>query len=388
VSPDPDRPHPPSSTIQGRGAAANLKNRFESSHYTLNPDLEDPYAPASPGPAVAPGTSPVDDPDHPRSLPLTQYLPDASKSIIAHNTSPDIPFDSSINPYRGCSHGCIYCFARPTHEYLGLSAGLDFETKILVKHDAPALLRKELLHPKWQPRLIACSGVTDCYQPIERKLQLTRRCLEVLLDFRNPVGIVTKNHLVTRDIDLLRQLAQFQCVQVHISITTLDPALTRIMEPRTSVPRDRLDAIRQLAQAGVPVGVMVAPIIPALTDHELPAILQAAKKAGALTAGYVPLRLPHGLKDLFSDWLDRHFPDRKAKVLNRVRDLRGGALNDPNAFSRMHGQGAWSEHLALSFKTYTTRFGLNERSYHVSAEHFRRPLQEGDQLSLFATPPP
>ncbi len=320
------------SPIKGRGASSNPGNRFESAHSVHDPDIE---------PAPPDSDAETAGQDDPRllHLPQTQYIPDASRSIIATNTSPDIPFKASINPYQGCSHGCIYCYARPTHEYLGMSAGLDFETKILVKHNAPDLLRKELASPKWVPQVIACSGVTDCYQPIERKLQITRRCLEVLLDFRNPVGLVTKNHLITRDIDLLRQLAAFDCVQAFVSITTLDAGLTQIMEPRTSVPRDRLRAVRELSQAGIPVGVMVAPVIPGLTDHEMPKILEAARDAGASSAGFVTLRLPFVIKDLFGDWLSQHFPDRRDKVLNRLRELHGGTLYNATAFHRMRWRG-------------------------------------------------
>jgi DNA repair photolyase len=362
--------------IKGRGASKNPGNRFESQSYAPDPAPQSPNA--------------IDDIDYtpdaeggPRRHPLTQFLSDHSKTIIATNDSPDVPFTSSINPYRGCEHGCIYCFARPTHEYLGYSAGLDFETKILVKHDAPQLLRKQLASPKWQPQVIACSGVTDCYQPIERKLQLTRRCLEVLLDFRNPVGIVTKNHLVTRDIDLLAQLAAFQCARVFVSVTTLDPHLTQIMEPRTSTPARRLDAIRKLNDAGVSVGVMVAPVVPGLTDHEMPAILEAARDAGASSAGFVPLRLPWAVKDLFSDWLAAHFPDRKEKVLNRIRMLRGGKLYDATTHTRMTGEGLWAEQFKQMFTLSTTRLGLNQRSYRMSTDHFRRPVGEGEQFSLF-----
>jgi DNA repair photolyase len=360
-------------SIRGRGVAGNPGNRFESRR-----NVDDPGAPA-PQAADDPDYSP----DAPRRHPLTQFISDHSQSIIACNNSPDVPFNASINAYRGCEHGCVYCFARPTHEYLGMSAGLDFETKILVKHEAPELLRKELSSKKWVPQVIACSGVTDCYQPMERKLLLTRRCLEVLLDFRNPVGIVTKNSLVTRDLDVLLELRKFECVQVFVSVTTLDPHLTQIMEPRTSVPARRLEAIRMLSGAGIPVGVLVAPVIPGLTDHEMPRILEAAKEAGAVGAGFVPLRLPWAVKDLFSDWLETHFPDRKEKVLNRIRSLRGGALNDPNHHTRMRGEGVWAEQIRQMFKVTTGRLELNERSYHSSTAHFRVPVGKGEQFGLF-----
>ena len=282
------------------------------------------------------------DPEAP--APQTQFFRDASRSIIAHNDSPDVGFEYSINPYRGCEHGCIYCYARPTHEYLSLSSGVDFESKIFVKLDAAKLLRKELAKPKWQPKTISISGVTDCYQPAEKKFRITRQCLEVLAEFKNPAGIVTKSHLVTRDIDLLAEMAKDNLIVVMISITTLDPDIARRMEPRAAAPERRLEALRQLTAAGVPCGVMVAPIIPGLTDQEIPQILSAAADAGARTCGYVTLRLPFAIKDMFAQWLAQHFPDRQKKVLNRIRDLRGGKLNDSNFNTRMRGQGAFADH--------------------------------------------
>ncbi|HUR46329.1 MAG TPA: PA0069 family radical SAM protein, partial [Candidatus Saccharimonadales bacterium] len=276
-----------SSPIKGRGAVSNPGNRFEKIELERDPDW-----------------NPEEDP----AL-KTEFLKDATSTIITYNNSPDVGFDASINPYRGCEHGCIYCFARPTHEYLGLSAGLDFESKILVKERAPELLRKELASPKWKPQTLAVSGVTDCYQPIERKLQLTRRCLEVLADFRNPMMIVTKNHLVTRDIDVLQELARYDAAAVFVSVTTLDATLTPRLEPRASLPKHRLAAVKQLHDAGIQVGVLIAPVIPAITDHEMPSILQAAADAGAQYVGYVPLRLPFGVKDLFGEWLSEHFPE-------------------------------------------------------------------------------
>ena len=235
------------------------------------------------------------------------------ESIITRNTSPDVGFETSLNPYRGCEHGCIYCYARPTHEYLGFSAGLDFESKIMVKTNAPELLRAELESPRWQPQTLVLSGVTDPYQPVERKLRITRGCLEVLAKFRNPVAIITKNHLVTRDIDILRELAACNAVAVNVSVTSLDPTLQRVLEPRTTSPQGRLDAIEQLRAANIPVGVMVAPIIPGLTDHEVPKILDACAKAGAQFAGYTIIRLPWAVAPLFEHWLEEHFPDRKEK---------------------------------------------------------------------------
>ena len=345
--------------LRGRGSATNPKNRFESIERV--PELPE-------------------DSDE-VSAPHTQFYPDSSKSLIAFNDSPDVGFDASINPYRGCEHGCVYCYARPTHEYLGFSAGLDFETKIMVKEDAPGLLRKELSRPNWQPQLVALSGNTDCYQPVEKQKQLTRRCLEVLLEFRNPVVIVTKNYLVTRDIDILSQLAEFDCIGVTISLSTLDAKLAASMEPRASRPARRLEAIRKLADAGVPVGYLQAPMIPGLTDAEAPAIGIAAARAGATFSGYVALRLPFAVKELFEQWLSRHYPDKKDKILHRLREIRGGKLNDPNFKSRMRGEGVYAEQMAKLFELARKKSGIAERWPNLTTEHFRRP--EKDQLSLF-----
>jgi DNA repair photolyase len=341
-----------------RGAAGNPANRFEKIH--LEPDAD---------------WNPEEEP-----LPTTQFLRDHSATIIARNDSPDIGFEASVNPYRGCEHGCIYCYARPTHEFLGFSAGLDFETRIMVKERAPELLRDELASPKWKPQVIAMSGVTDCYQPVERRLKLTRRCLEVLADFRNPVGIVTKNHLVTRDVDVLSELARHKAVAVFVSVTTLDTDLRKIMEPRTSPPASRLAAIEALARAGIPVGVMVAPVIPGLTDHEMPAIISAAVKAGARFAGHVVLRLPYAVAPLFEDWLGRHFPDRKDKVLNRIRSIRGGKLNDPQFGSRMTGEGIFADQIHQMFNVACRKAGIEGNHLELSTAHFRR-VEKG-QLSL------
>jgi len=347
--------------IHGRGSQSNPGNRFEKAAYHPDPDADEPQTPR----------------------PLTQLLPDRSRSIIAHNDSPDIGFKSGVNPYRGCEHGCIYCYARPTHEYLGFSAGLDFESKILVKHEAPELLRAELLSPRWQPQVIGMSGVTDCYQPIERQFQLTRRCLAVLAEFRNPVALITKNHLVTRDLDLLTQLAAFQAVTVSISITSLDADLMRIMEPRTSIPQRRLAAIQKLSSAGIPVCVLVAPVIPGLTDHEMPAIIAAAAQVGARYAAYQPVRLPLGVADLFEQWLSIHLPDRKTKVMERIRGMRHGKLNDCNFFDRMSGEGIFAEQIDGLFRIACRQAGITSGGPELSTQHFRRPLQAGDQLDLF-----
>ncbi|HBZ72052.1 MAG TPA: radical SAM protein [Deltaproteobacteria bacterium] len=356
---------PTQETTRGRGAMGNPTGRFERLSY--EPQLD----------TVA-GAQDEDDP--PGSL-QTELYRDPTRKILAHNDSPDVGFDTSVNPYRGCEHGCVYCYARPTHEYLGLSAGLDFESRIFVKEDAPRLLERELSKPSWRPRVIALSGVTDPYQPAERRLGLTRRCLEVLAAFRNPVVVVTKNHLVTRDADLLRTLAEVGAALVLISLTTLDSELARRLEPRASRPERRLGAIHTLAQAGVPVGVLVAPVIPALNDSEIPALVAAAARAGARSAGYVMLRLPHGLKQLFADWLAHHYPERKDKVLHRIQDVRGGRLSDPRFGSRMTGEGVFARQIEAMFALAVRRAGIERRSWELSTRGFRRA--GGAQLDLF-----
>ncbi|RMH81454.1 MAG: PA0069 family radical SAM protein [Calditrichaeota bacterium] len=346
---------------RGRASAINPPNRFEKLAYIPE---EDPEAAAPDGPSVP-----------------TEYYRDSSRSLIVYNDSPDVGFRAGINPYRGCEHGCIYCYARPTHEYLGLSCGLDFETKIFVKEDAPELLRKELASKRWKPRPLAISGATDAYQPVERRLQLTRRCLEVLVEFRNPVGIVTKNALVTRDIDLLQELARHRAAAVILTITTLQGELVRKMEPRTSQPLRRLQALRELTAAGIPTGVMIAPVIPGLTDHEIPAIIEQAVQAGAGFAAYVMLRLPHQVKSLFIDWLERHFPDRKEKVLQRLRAIRGGKLNESAFGKRMRGEGVFADQIDQLFKTACRKYGMGLRGPRLSTAAFRRPSER--QLTLF-----
>lgn len=275
------------------------------------------------------------------------------------------------------------CYARPTHEYLGLSAGVDFESKIFVKADAPALLREELMSPRYAPETIAISGVTDCYQPVERRTGLTRGCLQVLAEFRNPVAIITKNALVTRDADLLAGLARHNAAAVYISVTSLDESLARRLEPRASRPAERLKAVETLAKAGVPVGVMVAPLIPGLTDHEIPRILSAARAAGAVAAGRTILRLPHGVKDIFSQWLDHHFPERKNKILNRIRDVRGGKLNDARPGTRMTGEGFFADEIHSLFALALRKAGFPEDGPRLSAAAFRRPTERNGQLPLF-----
>ncbi len=343
---------------RGRGATENPPNRYQALRLERELDWD-----------------PTDD-----RAPKTQFLRDLSQSIISYNDSPDIPFNASLNAYRGCEHGCSYCYARNTHEYLGFSAGLDFETKIMVKENAPELLRKELSSPKWKPQELAMSGVTDCYQPVEKELQLTRRCLEVLAEFRNPVSIITKNHLVTRDLELLRELAAHKAVMVHISINSLDSELARKLEPRASSPKMRLAAIEALSKGGVPVGVLVAPVIPALNDHEIPAVLAAAKAAGAGWAGTEVLRLPLTVAPLFQRWLERTFPEKKEKVLGRIRAVRGGRLNDARFGSRMRGEGLFAEQIRQIFQVGLRRNGLSEDGPELSTAAFRRP--QGSQLVL------
>lgn len=345
--------------VRGRGAVSNPANRFERLHLERDPDVEMEAQPA----------------------PQTQFLKDKTASVLTHNDSPDVGFDTSINPYRGCEHGCIYCYARPTHEYLGFSAGLDFETRILVKENAPELLRRELSSSKWKPRAIVLSSATDCYQPAERRLRLTRRCLEVLAECRNPVGLITKNFLVTRDIDLLQELARHQAVTVCLSITSMDAELARVLEPRTSTPRQRFAAIETLAKAGVPVGVLVAPVIPALTDHDMIRIIRAAAAAGARFAAYEVLRLPYGVKELFEEWLTVHAPGQKEKVLNRIRAIRSGKLNDSQFNTRMVGNGVFAEQIAKTFKVACHQAGLSRDFPLMSCAAFRRP--QGTQLSFF-----
>jgi DNA repair photolyase len=347
--------------FRGRGASGNPANRFEKLHIELDPVDPDPE-------------------DNEPIAPKTQFYRDQTRTIIARNDSPDVGFERSVNPYRGCEHGCIYCFARPGHEYLGFSAGLDFETKIMVKADAPELLEAELSSRNWKPQVVVMSGVTDPYQPVERRLKLTRRCLEVLAKFRNPVAMITKNRLITRDIDILSELASHGAVGINISVTSLDANLQRILEPRTSTPPARLDTIAQLSAAGIPVGVMVAPIIPGLTDHEMPAILQACGSAGAKFAGYTIVRLPWAVAPLFERWLDEHFPDRKEKILGRIRSVRGGErLNDPRWKSRIVGEGIFAEQVAALFEVSRRRAGIGSRAK-LSTAAFRRPRE---QLDLF-----
>lgn len=346
--------------IRGRGALSNPRNRFESTEFVPDQDVS---------------------PNERRQNRRTQFIRDSSCSIISRNNSPDVGFDRSLNPYRGCEHGCVYCYARPTHEFLGFSSGLDFETKIVVKEDAPRLLEKELSSTRWKPQTLALSGVTDPYQPVEKKLGITRGCLEVLARFRNPVSIVTKNALVQRDIDHLSALANCNAASVMLSITTLDPDLARRMEPRTSSPRQRLQTIERLKAAGIPAGVMIAPVIPGLNEEEIPRILQASVNAGASFAGYIVLRLPYSNKELFADWLETHYPGKKQKILSRVKGLRRGNLNDSSFGSRIKGEGIWARQFKELFRLGCRRAGLENNSPALCADHFRPP--SGKQLLLF-----
>jgi DNA repair photolyase len=369
----------PQRRLVARGAADNPANRFDKLAYEVDAEAVDSAAYLG---LEQLGELEVDEMvaaagDAP--LP-TEYFHDPSRTLLATNSSPDVGFDTSLNPYRGCAHGCVYCFARPMHEYLGYSAGLDFETKILVKNDAPALLRKALSKPSWKPRVVSIGAATDPYQPVERRLRLTRRCIEVFAEFRNPIGIVTKGSLVARDVDLLADMAEDRTALVHVSITSLDDSLRRVLEPRAASPGKRLATVEALAEAGVPVGVLVAPVIPGLTDSEIPRLVQAAADAGAQSVGHITLRLPHGVKDLFGDWLERHFPERKHKVLNRIRELRGGRLNDPRYHSRFRGSGVFGEQIEQLFQLAVRRADLPGLPK-LSTEAFRRP--ESPQLSLF-----
>jgi DNA repair photolyase len=315
--------------------------------------------------------------------PATAFLPDRARSVVTENASPDVGFRYSVNPYRGCEHGCPYCYARPTHEYLGLDAGLGFETTILVKHDAPALFRAFLARPAWVPEPVALSGVTDPYQPCEREYRLTRRCLEVAAAADQPVGLITKNALVLRDLDLLGPMAARRLAQVNVSVTTLDPALARAMEPRASTPAARLRAVRELSAAGVPVRVLVAPVVPGLTDHEMPAILAAARAAGATAAGYGLLRLPLAVAPVFLDWLARTRPDCKGRVLARIRGVRGGRLNDAAFGRRMTGEGELADQIGGLFRVFARRHGLDGDLPAYDCSRFRPPPDARGQGRLF-----
>ena len=312
----------------------------------------------------------------------TEYLEDDSQSILSENNSPDIPFKYSINPYRGCAHGCSYCYARPTHEYFGFNAGVDFESKIFVKRNAAALLRRELQKKSWAVEPIMMSGVTDAYQPAERHFKITRACLEVAREFSQPIGIITKNALVTRDLDILSELASKRLARVAISLTTLDQKLTRVLEPRSSSPATRLRAIRELSDAGIETTVMTAPMIPGLTDDELPQLLEAAAEHGASNAGYILLRLPQTVRPVFLDWLQQNFPNKASKVENLLRGMRKGELNQSEFKTRMRGSGEYANHLSNTFKLFARKYGLATQTKPLNRETFRRPNTNG-QMELF-----
>ncbi|MCG6869260.1 MAG: PA0069 family radical SAM protein [Gammaproteobacteria bacterium] len=347
---------------KGRGALSNPDGRYEPTEHRREDDGW--YREAGPAPVA------------------TTLTPDRARSVITRNDSPDVPFDRSINPYRGCEHGCVYCFARPGHAYLGLSPGLDFETRLFYKQDAAKRLREELSHPGYRCSPIALGINTDAYQPAERRLGVTRELLEVLTECHHPVSIVTKSALIERDLDLLSELAGHRLVQVMVSVTTLDNRLASRMEPRASAPHRRLQVLRRLSAAGVPVGVLVAPLIPAVNDAELERILDACRDTGAQTAGYVVLRLPHELKQLFREWLEAYLPDRARHVTNLVRQLHGGKDYDPTFARRMRGQGPIADILAQRFDLASRRLGYRSEALELDCTRFHPP-GHGGQLSLF-----
>ena len=353
----------PLARVRGRGVGSNATSRFEALKRVGFDD----------------GWTRSDD-----ELPAlkTHVTAEIARTIISRNTSPDISFDRSINPYRGCEHGCSYCYARPTHAYMGLSAGLDFETRLFAKTNAAELLRKELGAKGYEAATIALGANTDPYQPVERQYRITRAVLEVLNETSHPVGIVTKSALVTRDIDILKDMASRGLVKVALSLTTLDHKLSRKLEPRAATPGRRLQALELLSAAGIPTVVMTAPVIPAINDMDIEKLLGAAQAAGAREAGYVLLRLPHELKELFREWLEREFPDRAAHVMNLVRDTRGGRDNDPDFGARMSGRGPYAWQIGRRFELACKRLGLNSQKQKLRADLFSRPVQPGEQLSL------
>lgn len=361
---------PPSSnrpTAKSRGAAIDPPNRYERLH--VADDFEHLEG--------------DDDDLADLSRPPTEYLTDDSQSIVSENNSPDIPFRYSINPYRGCPHGCPYCYARTTHEYYGLSAGLDFETKVFVKHRAAELFAEWLARPAWESQVIAFSGATDCYQPAERQFRLTRACLEVAAACRQPVGVITKNALIARDTALLIAMARDRVIRVTLSLTTLDADLARRMEPRTSTPAARLRTIRELSSAGVPTSVMIAPVIPGLTDREIPAILEAAAVAGAESAGYQLLRLPGSVEPVFVDWLARTLPEARARIESQIRSTRGGSLSDATFGRRMRGEGEIAAQLVRTFELFAKKHNLARPRTELDATRFHPPTPKSGQQWLF-----
>ena len=348
--------------LHGRGARTNASGRFERFSYEA---FDDGWS--------AEEAAPLE----------TIVTPELAKSIISTNQSPDVSFDQSINPYRGCEHGCIYCYARPNHAYVGLSPGIDFETKLFVKANAAELLEAEFSKPSYRPKTIMLGGVTDIYQPIERGYGVTRAILEVMERWRHPVSLITKSQLVMRDIDILARLAECGLAKAAISVTTLERRIARVMEPRAAAPHRRIEAVRALAQAGVPVTVMVAPIVPAINDSEIEAILEEASKAGATSAGYVMLRLPLEIKELFREWLHAHFPDRATRVMSTVRQMRNGRDYDPEWGKRQKGEGPYAKLIADRFANALRRFGLDKARLPLDTTQFRRPLDAGGQPDLF-----
>ncbi len=348
---------------RGRGAKSNPSHRFSAYDLSYEDDGWDSLA----------------------DLPVlkTEIFTETPKSIISRNQSPDISFDRSINPYRGCEHGCTYCYARPAHAYMGLSPGLDFESKLFIKPNAAALLREEFSAPSYSPRTIALGANTDPYQPIERTYRITRSLIEVMAEFRHPFGIVTKSGLVTRDIDLLQPLAELGLVKVALSVTTLDGKLARAMEPRAATPAKRLATIEALAKAGIPTVVMIGPVIPGLNEHEIENILKAAASAGAKEAGYTMLRLPFEVKGIFKDWLEKAYPDRFAKVMSHVRDVRGGRESSAQFGERMTGSGPLAWLIGRRFQLACQKLGINTTRVKLRNDLFARPPKAGDQLRLF-----
>ena len=358
-SPDPSDP------LHGRGARTNASGRYER---FASEAFDDGWT----GEEITPLE--------------TIVTPEAAKTIISRNQSPDISFEQSINPYRGCEHGCIYCYARPNHAYVGLSPGLDFETRLFVKANAAELLEAEFAKPRYRPRTIMMGGVTDLYQPIERGYGITRALLQVMQRWRHPVSMITKSQLILRDLDIIAPLAERGLAKVAISVTTLDRKLARVMEPRAATPQRRIEVIRTLASAGVPVTVMAAPLIPALNDGEIEAILTEAASAGAREAGYVVLRLPLEIKDLFREWLEARFPDRAKHVMTLVRQMRGGRDYDPEWTQRQRGQGPYAKLIADRFARACRKLGLNKARHPLDSTQFRRPIEAGDQQELFSSP--
>ncbi|MDZ7804571.1 PA0069 family radical SAM protein [Thiohalophilus sp.] len=347
---------------KGRGAGSNVVSRFVEHKREV---VDDGWEPTE------------------RTPLRTEIFTDNSRTIISHNNSPDVPFTASINPYKGCEHGCSYCFARPTHTYLDLSAGLDFESKIYCKPGAAQLLQTELFRPRYSPQVIALGANTDAYQPVEREMKITRAILEVLKSHHHPVAIITKSALVERDIDLLTPMAEARLVRVFVSVTTLDRDLGRRLEPRAAAPQRRLETVRRLHQAGIPVGVLMAPIIPVLNDNEIEQLLGECAAAGAESAGYVILRLPHEIKDLFVQWLQEHYPLKAEHVMNRIRDLRGGQAYRSEFGERMRGSGQYADLIAKRFALACKKHSLNRRTRELDCSQFRVPPRSGDQMGLF-----